>query len=203
MKLYYSPGACSLSPHIVTQEAGLPVDLIQVDLGTHKTIDGGDYFQINPQGYVPMLQLDDGSTLTEGVAIVQYLADRAPAAKLAPPAGSMERYRLMEWLNFLASEIHKGFSPLFNSKLSEETKAILREKLANRFDYLSTRLHDKPYLMGNDYTVADAYLFTMLGWCGLTGVDLKKWPVLSAYRERVAARPAVRAAMKAEGLIKA
>lgn len=202
MKLYYSPGTCSLSPHIVTQETGLPVSLVKVDLGTHKTADGGDYFQINPKGYVPLLQLDDGSVLTEGVAIVQYLADRVPAANLAPPAGSIERYRLMEWLNFLTSEIHKGFSPLFNSKLSEEAKAVLRERLTNRFDYLSVRLHDNPYLMGDGYTVADAYLFTMLGWCGLTGIDLKKWPVLSAYRERVAARPAVRAAMKAEGLIK-
>lgn len=202
MKLYYSPGTCSLSPHIVTQETGLPVSLVKVDLGTHKTADGGDYFQINPKGYVPLLQLDDGSVLTEGVAIVQYLADRVPAANLAPPAGSIERYRLMEWLNFLTSEIHKGFSPLFNSKLSEEAKAVLRERLTNRFDYLSVRLHDNPYLMGDGYTVADAYLFTMLGWCGLTGIDLKKWPVLTAYRERVAARPAVRAAMKAEGLIK-
>jgi len=203
MKLYYSPGTCSLSPHIVTQETGLPVSLVKVDLGTHKTADGDDYFQINPKGYVPLLQLDDGSVLTEGVAIVQYLADRAPAANLAPPAGSIERYRLMEWLNFLTSEIHKGFSPLFNSKLSEEAKTVLRERLTNRFDYLSERLHDKPYLMGDGYTVADAYLFTMLGWCGLTGIDLKKWPVLTVYRERVAARPAVRAAMKAEGLITA
>ncbi len=185
------------------RELGLPVDLVKVDLGTRKTADGGDYLAVNPKGYVPVLQLDDGSVLTEGVAIVQYLADRAPAVKLAPAAGTPARYRLMEWLNFLTSEIHNGFSPLFNSKLSEEAKGILREKLENRFDYLSTRLHDKPYLMGDNYTVANAYLFAMLGWCGLTGIDLKKWPVLTAYRERIAARPAVHAAMKAEGLIKA
>ncbi len=201
MKLYYSPGACSLSPHIVMHEAGLPVDLIRVDLKA-KTANGSDYLAINPKGYVPVLQLDDGNMLTEGPAIVQYLADRAPASKLAPAAGTIERYRLMEWLNFLTSEIHKGFSPLFNSKLSEDAKAIMRERLASRFDYLSTELRDKPYLMGDAFTVADAYLFTLLGWCGLTGIDLMKWPVLTAYRERIAARPAVRAAMKAEGLIK-
>jgi glutathione S-transferase len=202
MRLYYSPGTCSLSPHIVLRELGLPVDLVKVDLGTHKTADGGDYRAINPKGYVPVLQLDDGSVLTEGATIVQYLADRAPATKLAPAAGTMERYRLMEWLNFLASEIHKGFSPLFNAKLSEETKVIMREAMARRFDYLSTRLRDRPYLMGDGFTVADAYLFTLLGWCRLTQIDLSKWPVLVAYRERVSARPAVHATMKAEGLIK-
>jgi len=203
MKLYYSPGACSLSPHIVLRELGLPVDLVKVDLSTHKTADGGDYLAINPKGYVPVLQLDDGSVLTEGTTIVQYLADRAPATKLAPAAGTMARYRLMEWLNYLASEIHKGFSPLFNAKLSEETKVIMREAMARRFDYLGTRLRDQPYLMGNDFTVADAYLFTLLGWCRLTQIDLTKWPVLTVYCERVSGRPAVHAAMKAEGLIKA
>jgi len=203
MKLYYSPGACSLSPHIVMRESGQPVELVKVDLGARKTADGGDYLKVNPKGYVPVLQLDDGSTLTEGPAIVQYLADRAPASKLAPPAGSMERYRLMEWLNFLTSEIHKSFSPLFRPTATEETKAMFREGLARRFDYLSDLLRDKPYLMGEGFTVADAYLFTLLGWCRLTGIDLTKWPALVAYRERIAARPAVRAAMKAEGLIKA
>ncbi len=203
MKLYYSPGACSLSPHIVLRETGQPVDLVKVDLKEHKTADGADYLAINPKGYVPVLQLDDGSVLTEGPAIVQYLADQVPASKLAPAAGTMERYRLMEWLNFLTSEIHKGFSPLFRPTASEETKAMFREALARRFDYLSDRLRDKPYLMGDGFTVADAYLFTLLGWCRLTGIDLEKWPVLTAYRERIAARPAVRVAMKAEGLIKA
>ena len=203
MKLYFSPGACSLSPHIVLRELGLPVDLVKVDLGTHKTVDGGDYLAINPKGYVPVLQLDDDSLLTEGPAIVQYLADRAPAARLVPAAGTMARYRLMEWLNYLTSEIHKGFSPLFNAKLSEETKVIMREAMARRFDYLSTQLRDKLYLMGDDFTVVDAYLFTLLGWCRLTQIDLSKWPTLAAYVERIAKRPSVRVAMKAEGLIKA
>ncbi len=203
MKLYYSPGACSLSPHIVMRETGLPVELVRVDLGARKTANGDDYTAINPKGYVPVLELEDGNVLTEGPAIVQYLADRAPASKLAPAAGTMERYRLVEWLNFLTSEIHKGFSPLFRPTATEETKTMFRETLARRFDYLSAELRDKPYLMSDDFTAADAYLFTLLGWCGLTGIDLKKWPVLTAYRERIAARPAVRSAMKAEGLIKA
>ena len=202
MKLYFSPGACSLSPHIALRAAGLPFDMVKVDFATRKTAADGDYLAINPKGYVPALQLDDGSVLTEGPAIVQYIADRAPAAKLAPAAGTMERYRLMEWLNFLTSEIHKGFSPLFNSKLSEETKAIMREALALRFGYLSAQLRDQPYLMGDGFTVADAYLFTLLGWCRMTEVDLSKWPTLVTYTERIAELPAVRAAMKAEGLIK-
>ena len=202
MKLYYSPGACSLSPHIALRATGLPFDLVKVDFATRKTADGGDYLAINPKGYVPALQLDDGSVLTEGPAIVQYIADRAPAAKLAPAAGTMERYRLMEWLNFLTSEIHKGFSPLFNSKLSVETKGMAREALARRFDYLGAQLRDQPYLMGDDFTVADGYLFTLLGWCRMTQVDLSKWPTLTAYVERIAGLPAVHAAMKDEGLIK-
>lgn len=202
MKLYYSPGTCSLSPHIALRAAGLPFDMVKVDLATRKTADGGDYTAVNPKGYVPTLQLDDGSMLTEGAAIVQYIADRAPASNLAPAANTMERYRLVEWINFLASEIHKGFSPLFNSKLSEETKTIAREALARRFDYLSTQLRDKPYLMGDTFTVADGYLFTVLGWSRMTNVDLSKWPVLTAYVERIAKLSAVREAMKAEGLIK-
>lgn len=202
MKLYYSPGTCSLSPHIALRAAGLPFDMVKVDLATRKTADGSDYTAVNPKGYVPTLQLDDGSMLTEGAAIVQYIADRAPASKLAPAANTMERYRLVEWVNFLASEIHKGFSPLFNSKLSEETKTIAREALARRFDYLSTQLRDKPYLMGDTFTVADGYLFTVLGWSRMTNVDLSKWPVLTAYVERIAKLSAVREAMKAEGLIK-
>lgn len=202
MKLYYSPGTCSLSPHIALRAAGLPFDMVKVDLATRKTADGSDYTAVNPKGYVPTLQLDDGSMLTEGAAIVQYIADRAPASKLAPAANTMERYRLVEWVNFLASEIHKGFSPLFNSKLSEETKTIAREALSRRFDYLSTQLRDKPYLMGDTFTVADGYLFTVLGWSRMTNVDLSKWPVLTAYVERIAKLSAVREAMKAEGLIK-
>lgn len=202
MKLYYSPGTCSLSPHIALRAAGLRFDMVKVDLASRKTADGGDYTAVNPKGYVPTLQLDDGSMLTEGAAIVQYIADRAPASKLAPAANTMERYRLVEWINFLASEIHKGFSPLFNSKLSEETKTIAREALARRFDYLSTQLREKSYLMGDTFTVADGYLFTVLGWSRMTNVDLSKWPVLTAYVERIAKLSAVREAMKAEGLIK-
>ncbi len=202
MKLYYSPGTCSLSPHIALRAAGLPFDMAKVDFATRKTADGDDYLAINPKGFVPALQLDDGSMLTEGAAIVQYIADRAPAAKLAPPAGTRERYRLMEWLNFLSSEIHKGFSPLFNSKLSEETKGMAREALERRFDYLGAQLRNQPYLMGDGFTVADGYLFTLLGWCRLTQVNLSKWPALVAYVERISTQPAVRAAMKAEGLIK-
>lgn len=202
MKLYYSPGTCSLSPHIALRAAGLTFDMVKVDLATRKIAGGGDYLAINPKGYVPALQLDDGSVLTEGVAIVQYIADHAPTAKLAPAANTMERYRLIEWLNFLTSEIHKGFSPLFNSKLSEETKGIARETLARRFDYLGAQLGHKPYLTGAVFTVADGYLFTLLGWCRMTRVDLSKWPTLAAYVERIARLPAVHAAMKAEGLTK-
>ncbi len=203
MKLYYSPGACSLSPHIALREAGLPFDMVKVDFATRRTANGDDYLAINPKGYVPALQLEDGSVLTEGPAIVQYIADRAPMSQLAPATGTTERYRLMEWLNFLTSEIHKNFSPLFNPKTPEETKAMAREALARRFDYISAQLGDKPYLMGDGFTVADGYLFTLLGWCRMTEVDLSKWPKLTAYVERVGRLPAVRAAMKAEGLIKA
>lgn len=203
MKLYYSPGTCSLSPHIALRAAGLAFELIKVDLATRKAANGEDYLAINPKGYVPALALDDGSVLTEGVAIVQYIADRAPTTKLAPAANTMERYRLAEWMNYLTSEIHKGFSPLFNGKLSDETKTIMRDALARRFDYLSTRLSDRPYLMGDTFTVADGYLFTMLGWCRMTNIDLSKWPILTAYAERIGKLPAVREAMKAEGLVKA
>lgn len=202
MKLYYSPGTCSLSPHIALRAAGLPFELVKVDLATRKAANGEDYLAINPKGYVPALALDDGDVLTEGVAIVQYIADRAPTTKLAPAANTMERYRLVEWMNYLTSEIHKGFSPLFSAKLSDETKAIMRDALARRFDYLSTRLSDRPYLMGETFTVADGYLFTMLGWCRMTNIDLSKWPTLTAYAERIGKLPAVREAMKAEGLIK-
>lgn len=202
MKLYYSPGTCSLSPHIALRAAALPFELVKVDLATRKAANGENFLAVNPKGYVPALELDDGNVLTEGVAIVQYIADRAPNAKLAPAANTMERYRLIEWMNYLTSEIHKGFSPLFNPKLSDETKTILREALARRFDYLSTRLSDRPYLLGDGFSVADGYLFTMLGWCRLTDIDLLKWPVLAAYVERIGKLPAVREAMKAEGLIK-
>ena len=202
MKLYFSPGACSLSPHIALREAGLSFEMVKVDLSTKQTADGADFKAINPKGYVPVLQLDDGSVLTEGPAIVQYIADQAPASKLAPAAGTLERYRLMEWLNYIISEMHKSFSPLFNPKASDELKAMVRDALAQRFDYLSTQLQGKTYLMGETFTVADGYLFTVLGWTVPTQIDLSKWPVLTAYVDRIVARPAVRAAMQAEGLLK-
>jgi len=202
MKLYFSPGACSMSPHIALREAGLGFDMVRVDLSTKQTAGGADFKAINPKGYVPVLELDDGSVLTEGPAIVQYIADQAPASKLTPAAGTLPRYRLMEWLNYITSELHKGFSPLFNAKASDEVKAFARDALMQRFDYLSTQLQGKTYLMGETFTVADGYLFTVLGWTKPTQIALSKWPVLSAYVERIAARPAVRETMRAEGLIK-
>jgi len=202
MKLYYSPGACSLSPHIVLLEAGLKATSVKVDTKTHKTEDGGDYYAVNPKGYVPLLELDDGDRLTEGPAIVQYLADRSPASKLAPAAGTMERYHLQEWLNFITAELHKQFSPLFQSTTPVEYKETLKEKIGQRFDWVGQQLKGKDYLMGSTFTVADAYLFTMLTWTKHVGIDLARWPVLTAYQARVAARPNVREAMIAEGLIK-
>ncbi len=202
MKLYFSPGACSLSPHIVLREAGLAFDLVKVDLKSKKLADGGDYLQVNPKGYVPLLELDNGQRLSEGPAIVQYLADQKPETGLAPKAGTMERYRLQEWLNFLSSEVHKQFSPLFNPAASEDWKQAVRGNLARRFDWLAPQLAARPYLMGDRFTVADAYLFTLLNWCSFTGVDLGRWPALKEYHARVAARPKVREALKAEGLAK-
>jgi len=202
MKLYYSPGACSLSPHIVAREAGLPVELKKVNV-KDKTIDGGgDYWKVNGRGYVPALELDDGHVLTEGPAIVQYLADRKPEAGLAPKAGSTERYQLQEWLNFLTSEIHKGFSPLFKPNTPEEYKKISKENLANRFDWLDKQIAGKDYLMGKTFTVADAYLFVLLNWTKFQSIDLARWPNLSAFQARVGARPKVQEALKAEGLVK-
>ncbi|HUN50293.1 MAG TPA: glutathione transferase GstA [Candidatus Sulfotelmatobacter sp.] len=202
MKLYFAPGACSLSPHIVLQESGAKFDTEQVDLKAKTTKSGADYRAVNPKGAVPALQLDDGQVLTEGSAIVQYIADKSPGAKLAPAAGSIERYRLQEWLNYVASEVHKGFSPLFNPKTPDEYKAMVKDMLAARFDFLTGALKGKSYLLGEAFSVADAYLFTILNWTFPTKIDLGKWPVLKAYYDRIAARPAVQTAMKAEGLIK-
>ena len=203
MKLYHKAGACSLSPHIVLREAGLAFELERVDLASKKTGSGGDYFGVNPKGYVPALALDDGQLLTEGPAIVQYLADLVPEKRLAPPAGTMERVRLQDWLNFIATELHKGFSPLYNPRAPEEWKSVARELLAKRIALVAERLTGRDYLMGDAFTVADAYLFTVLNWAAFAKVDLSPWPVLGAYQARVAARPAVRAALLAEGLIKA
>ncbi|HEY7944769.1 MAG: glutathione transferase GstA [Burkholderiales bacterium] len=202
MKLYYSPGACSLSPHITFLEAGLSVTLAKVDTKTHKLSDGGDFYAINAKGYVPVLELDDGQRLTEGPAIVQYLADRKPGSQLAPAAGTIERYRLQEWLNFITSELHKQYSPFFAPTTPAEYKTVLREKLAQRLDWVAGQLGGNDYLMGKQFTVADAYLYTILRWSPFVGIDLARWPVLAAYRSRVEARPRVREALLAEGLIK-
>jgi glutathione S-transferase len=202
MKLYYAPGACSLSPHIVLLEAGLPFTLEKVDFKTKKTEKGTDYLTINSKGSVPALQLDDGRVLTEGPAVVQYLADQKPDSGLAPRAGAFERYQLMEILNYITSEVHKGFSPLFNPETSAEAKATAKTGLAKKFDWLSGFLGSKTHVMGNTFTVADAYLFTVLSWTGHVGIDLTKWPVLAAYHSRIAQRPKVQQALKEEGLLK-
>jgi len=202
MKLYYAPGACSLSPHIALREAGLPVELIKVDLGSKKLADGGDYVSINPKGYVPAVQLPNGELLTEGPAIVQYIADQNADSRLAPKAGTLERYRLQEWLTYIGTEIHKNFSPLFNKAASADSKAAAIATLEKRFDYVSAQLGAKSYLFGDQFTVADGYLFTIVNWTKFVGMDLGKWPVLSAFHARVAARPKVQEALKAEGLLK-
>jgi glutathione S-transferase len=199
MKLYYAPGACSLSPHIVASEAGIPVELVKVNLKEHKTDSGEDYYAVNPKGYVPALQLDDGRFLTEGPAIVQYLADQKPASHLAPANGTFERYKLNEWLTFINSEIHKTFSPLFGPA-SDEVKIAAKDKIAKRFDYVNSQLADHPYLMGDTFTVADAYLFVMLTWAHHMKISLPH--NLAAFFARVAQRPKVHEAMKAEGLVK-
>jgi len=198
MKLYISPGACSLSPHIVFREAGIPFDMETVDLGTKRTKSGKDFKTINPKGSVPALELEGGQVLTEGPAIVQYLADQKPASKLAPPAGTMDRYRLQEWLNYVTSEMHKSVGSLFNPKMPDDYREITKTNICNRLDFLTKALQGKDYLMGSSFTIADAYLFVILGWLGHLGMDLKKWPVLQAYWDRVAARPAVKAALDAE-----
>lgn len=200
MKLYYSPGACSFSPHVVLHESGLPFGTERVDLKTKKTESGADYDTINPKSYVPALIMNNGELLTEGPAIVQYLADLVPEKKLAPPSGTMERYRLQEWLNYISSEIHKGFGPLFNPATPEEMKTATKARLAKRFGFAATALEGRDYLMGDTFTVADAYLFTMLRWTHSSGIDISPWPALGKYIERVAARPAVIATLKAEGL---
>lgn len=200
MKLYFSPGACSLSPRIVLLEAGLPFTAEKADLKSKKTASGADYLAVNSKGAVPALELDDGQVLTEGPAIVQYLADLRPESGLAPRAGSFERYRLMEILNYIASEVHKGFSPLFRPDMPADARKIAMDNLAKKFDWLSAHLGGGKFLMGDAFTVADAYLFTVLRWSGLVHVDLPRWPVLTAYVARVGERPKVREAMHAEGL---
>jgi glutathione S-transferase len=202
MKLYFSPGACSMSPHIVLHESGLPFQAVRASTKTHKLDDGTDYYTINPKGYVPLLELDDGQRLSEGPAIVQYVADRVPDRKLAPPAGTMERYRLIEWLNFVSTELHKQFSPLFNPAMPEEAKALFRSRLDGRYKWLNEQLEGRQFLLGDIFTVADAYLFTCTSWCQYVGVDLAPYGNVRAYLARVGARPSVQAVLKAEGLAK-
>lgn len=200
MKLYYSPGACSLSPHIALYEAGLPFTAVLASTKTKKLQDGTDYTTINPKGYVPLLEFDDGERLSEGPAIVQWIADQVPAKKLAPPAGTMARYRLIEWLNFITSELHKSYSPLFNPSMPEEGKALYRARLLDRFKFVDQNLEGRDYLLGSDFTVADCYLYVVSRWAGAVKLDLSPYKNLAAYMARVAARPAVQQAIKAEGL---
>jgi glutathione S-transferase len=203
MKLYYSPGACSLAPHIVLNEAGLPFTLVKADLKTHTlAADGSDYYPVAPKGQVPMLELDGGDRLTEGPAITQYIADQVPAKNLAPANGTMARYRLQEWLNFVTSELHKGIGGLFNPAMPEEGKAVMRARALSKLEWVDQQLEGKQYLMGDAFSIADAYLFTVTNWTAHTGIDISKLKNLGAFQTRMAARPAVQAAMKAEGLVK-
>ena len=200
MKLFYSAGACSLSPHIALEEAGLKYEAISAPTKTKVLPDGSDYRKVNPLGYVPYLVLDDGTGLREGPAIVQYIADQAPDKKLAPPNGTVARYELQSWLNFVGTEVHKNFGPLFNPDMPEEAKKIFIATLLGRLKWVDGELAGKPYLMGEDFTVADGYLFVVTNWAKPLGIDLSGLPNLLAFRERVAARPAVQRAMQAEGL---
>lgn len=202
MKLYYATGACSLAPHIVSREIDLNVELIRVDTKSHLTADGIDFYTINPKGSVPCLQLADGQLLTEGPIICQYLADQANNTQLMPTSGTLARYRVMEWQNYITSELHKSFSPLFNPNAGAETKALFAEQLKNRYTWLSSKLEQSAYLTGDDFTAADAYLFVVTNWAKFVGLDLSHLSALQAFMQRVAARPAVQMALKAEGLMK-
>jgi glutathione S-transferase len=202
MKLYYYPGACSLAPHIVAREAGIALTIEKVDLANRTTEAGANYLAVNPKGYVPALGLQDNSVLTEASAIIQYLADSQPAADLAPAHGSMERYRLLEWLGFISTEIHKGFGPLWNPATPDAVKVATKERLATRFAYLDEKLGAQPFLLGDKFTIADAYLFTVVNWTNFHGIDISPFPNLQAFQARIASRPAVQQALEAEGLTK-
>jgi glutathione S-transferase len=202
MKLYYSPGACSLSPHIVAREAGIALALEKVDVRAKTLAGGGDYLKVNGKGYVPALELDDGSVLTEGPAIVQYLADLKPESGLAPKQGTMERYRLQEWLNFITSELHKGFGSFFNPAITPEWRKGVADRLDLRLAWLAGQLDGKPHVMGDRFTAADAYLYTVLNWAPAVKYDLGRWPTLAEYQRRVSQRPKVQEALRAEGLAK-
>jgi glutathione S-transferase len=199
MKLYHSPGACSQAPHIALREAGLPFELVKVDLRAKKLEDGSDYREINPKGAVPALALDDGSVLTENAAVLQYIADQAPESGLMPPFGTLERYRLLEWLNYIATELHKGFGPLFNPATTPDGREAAIGLLCAKFSYVEERLGGRDYLTGDTFTIADAYLFVILRWTRIHHIELARWPGLSEFVERVAERPAVEAALHAEG----
>jgi len=201
MKLYYSPGACSLSPHIVLREAGLAFEPVLASTKTHKLQDGTDYYGINPLGYVPMLELDDGTRLREGPAIVQYVADQVPNKNLAPANGTLPRYRLQEWLTFIGTEIHKTFSPLFNPATPEDAKNQFRDKLASRFEFVDKQLEGREYVMGEHFSVADAYLYVVTRWTKPMNIDISRFKNLSAHNARIDARPAVQEALKAERLV--
>jgi glutathione S-transferase len=202
MKLYYYPGACSLAPHIVAREAGIAIALEKVDLANRTTETGANYLAVNPKGYVPALGLQDNSVLTEASAIIQYMADSQPEKNLAPALGSMERYRLLEWLGFISTEIHKGFGPLWNPATPDAVKAATKERLASRFAYLDEALAKQPFLMGDRFTIADAYLFTVVNWTNFHAIDISPFPNLQAFQARIASRPAVQQALEAEGLVK-
>jgi glutathione S-transferase len=203
MKLYYSPGACSLSPHIALLEAGLPYDLVKVDLRAKKLENGDDYLTINPKGQVPALALDSGELVTEGPVIVQMIADKAAGKNLAPARDSAERYKLLEWLNFTTTELHKNFSPLFQPAIPDEVKAFFKDRIMGKFKYADGKLAGQDYLMGKHFTVADGYLFVMLKWAERTGMDLSALKNLTAFKDRVGARPKVQEALTKEGLLKA
>ena len=202
MKLYFTPGACSLAPHIALREAGLSFDLEQVDLAKKTTKGGEDFNKVNPKSYVPALELDDGQVLTEVAAVVQYVADQKPDTGLAPRPGTLDRYRLQEWLTFIGSELHKGFGPLFRPTTPEAYKTIIKENGARRLAFVDQQLEGKDYLMGSGFTVADAYCFTIVSWTKFFDVSLDGWPSLKAYMDRVGTRPQVQAALQAEGLLK-
>ncbi len=201
MKLYYAPGACSLASHIALQESGLPFEIDKLNVPSKTTSAGEDYMQLNPKGYVPAIRLNDGSVLTEGAVILQYIADQKPDSGLAPKAGTRERYRLQEWLNFIGTEIHKSYGPLFNKTTTDDAKNSARILLSKRLAYVESQLANKPYLMGSSFTVADAYLFVTLSWSDHAGFDLGPFPRIKEYIAKIRIRPAVQAAMRAEGLI--
>jgi glutathione S-transferase len=203
MKLYYSPGACSLSPHIALLEAGLPHDLVKVDLRAKKLENGDDFLKVNPKGQVPALALDSGELITEGPVIVQMIADQAAGKNLAPAHGSAQRYKLLEWLNFITAELHKNFGPMFSPVLADEAKAFFKDRVMAKFKYIDSQMAGRDYLMGSQFTVADGYLFTMLSWADRMKFDLSAMPHLLAYKARVAARPKVQEALTREGLMKA